>query len=86
MKLTKSRSQYHRNGVRISKALYEAILHAAMKRGDVTAGTAKHGMPCHWVRGITAYVYGRRDAPSRDDWAEALLDAGEIESLADYKD
>lgn len=84
MKISKSRSQHHKNGVRISKALYEEIVMHATRRGEINPGKGKRGMAVHWVRGMTASVYAFENRAGKADWAEEMLRAGLIEDLNDY--
>ncbi len=85
MKLSKSRSQYHKNGVRISEALYDEIMRHARARREIDLCKGKRGVVVHWVRGMTASVYAFENAAGKVNWAEEYLKAGLIERLEDYK-
>jgi hypothetical protein len=81
MKLSKSRHHYHKDGVRISKALYEEILQHAVERGEVSSESNQPGSASRWrwVHGMTANVYCVETQAGKVDWAEQLLKAGEID-------
>jgi hypothetical protein len=87
MFISQSRSQHHKNGIRISKALFDEITKWAEHRNNIAQQFSKttNKRKVFYIGGMTASVYAFVRKADEADWAEEMLKAGEINDLNDFK-